>query len=187
MKPKYKPLVQMRGCCGPCAILWILLRRGFWVDQEKIAKELKTRVFKRDLKLFPEKMLTTGKKGDLGLPDIIGKDTYLVNRFLKKYKIPLRMTPFKISKVKNPKEFIVENLKKGNDIMVSFNWKGLEHKRGWGHIVVISEIDTRKDVVVLGDPGQNQPKFWKVKLNRLTKAMSSKYDGAERGFHIFSK
>ena len=187
VKPKYKPLVQMRGCCFPCSFLWILFRRGFWVDQEEIARELKTRVFKKDLKLFSKKMLLTRKMGDLGVPDIIGKNAYLAHKFLRKHRIPLKMTNLKIGRVKDPKGFIIKNLKKRNDIMLSFNWKGLGRKNNWGHIVVISELDTEKDIVVLGDPGYDRPKFWRVKLNRLVKAMSPKYDGVERGFHIFSK
>ena len=97
------------------------------------------------------------------------------------------MKPFKISKIENPKKFIVGNIKKGNDVMISFNWKGLGYKKNWGHVVVISEMDTKKDVVTLGDPSFNQPKFWKVKLSRLVKAMNPKHDSVERGFYIFSK
>ena len=96
------------------------------------------------------------------------------------------MIPFKISKVGNPKEFIIQNIKKGNDIMLSFHWRGLGLK-GMGHIVVLTEIDDKEDIITIGDSSLNQPKFWKVKLTKLVKAMSSKYDGCERGFYVFEK
>lgn len=178
----------MRWCCAACAILWILHRRGYWIEQEGIAKELKIRIPKKDFKLFKHKMLTTRVKKDYGAPNLIEKDAYLVDKLFRKYKIPLKMTPIKISKIKDPRKLIIENLKKGNDIMIAFNWKGLGHKGNWGHLAVISGIIEKEDpIIIIGDSSEKKPKFWKVKLSKLVKAMNGKYDKTERGFYIFSK
>jgi hypothetical protein len=184
--PPYKPLVQMKSCCLPCSILWILHRRGYWIDQEVIAKELRIRLPKRALSLFNEKMLVARRKGSTGACNIIGKDAYLVDDMFRKYRIPLKMTTFKISKVDNPEKFISDNMRKGNDIMLSFNWKGLGRKYNRGHVVVLSEISP-KNIITIGDPSQVNCKFWKVPLNRIVKAMGKEYDDNERGFYIFSE
>ena len=69
--------------------------------------------------------------------------------------------------------------------MFSFHWRGLGRKWNCGHVCVLAEFDTTRSVVTVGDPGQNTPKFWKVKLSRLIKAMSPEWDGHERGFYVF--
>jgi hypothetical protein len=186
LNPPYKPLVQMKLCCLPCSVLWILHRRGYWIDQERIAKELRIRLPKKDMKLFNEKMLLRKKRESPGACQIIGKDAYLVDRMFKNHRIPLKMTTFRISKVDDPKKFVTYNIRKGNDIMLSFNWKGLGGKHNRGHVVVVSEI-TPGGIVTIGDPSQVNSKFWKVPLSRIVKAMDSRYDGHERGFYIFSK
>lgn len=183
--PQYKPLVQMKYCCAACSILWILHRRGYWVDQEIIAKEIGIKIPKKFQKLFRVKMKTTRKRSEYGAPRLIAKDSHLVNRFLKKYKIPLKMTPFKISKIKDPKKFIIDNLKKGNDLMLSFHWRGLGKRWNWGHVCVLAEFDTARNIVTIGDPAYNMPKFWKINLHKLVRAMSSEWDGRERGFYVF--
>ena len=186
VNPPYKPLIQMRSCCLPCSILWILHRRGYWIDQESIAKELKLRFPKKAAILFNEKMLVAKKGQGIGAKNIIGKEAHLVGSLFRKHKIPLKMTTFRISKVGNPRKFILDNMRRGNDIMLSFNWKGLDRKHNQGHVVVLSEISP-KDILTLGDPSPMSANFWKVPLDRIIKAMGMEYDGCERGFYIFSE
>lgn len=186
VKSDYKSLTQMKWCCAACAVLWILHRRGYWVEQADIAREIKIRIPKKDLKLFSAKMAITRKRNDYGAPDLIGKDAFLINQFLKRHKIPLKMNSWKIGLIENPKKFIVENIKKGNDVMLSFHWRGLGLK-GKGHVAVLAEIDDKENTVIIGDSAINRPKFWKVKLDKLVRAMSAQYDHCERGFYIFEE
>lgn len=185
VNPNYKPLVQMRWCCAACAVQWVLCRRGFWVDQEIIAKELDTKIPKNLAKLFSTRLKTCKRKKDCGTMCFANKKSTLVNDFLKKYRIPLKHRTFLISEIKNPKEFLIENIKSGNDILLSFNWKGIGKRWNWGHIVLISEFNTKINELTLGDPSQENPKFWKIKLNKITHAMLPKWDKIERGFYIF--
>jgi hypothetical protein len=185
VSPPYKPLVQMRCCCLPCSILWILHRRGYWIDQESIAKELKIALPKKAIKTFNLKMRVAKRGQGTGACNIIGKDAYLVGKLFKKYSIPLKMTTFKISKIDDPKKFIEDNMKCGNDIMLSFNWKGLGYKCNRGHVVIVSEMS--KNALTIGDPSQVNKKFWKVPLEKIVRAMGKGYDGCERGFYIFSE
>jgi len=186
-KKPYKPLVQMPWCCAACAILWVLHRKGYWVDQEVIAKEIKIKIPAKEKNKFTVKLKTCRKEEDCGAPNIIGKEYNLINKFFKKHKIPFKHTPYKISKIKDVKQFIIDNLKKENDIMFSFCWRGLGKPWNWGHVVLLSEFDTKTNEILIGDPSPKHPKFWKAKLDKITHAMLPKWDKEERGFYIFSR
>jgi hypothetical protein len=188
IKPPYKPLVQLPWCCAAASIQWILHRHDYWVDQEQIAKEIRTRVPKRDINKFTTKMLTAKRPFDYGTRDIIGKDAYLVNDFFKRHKIPMHMVPHKIGTIRDVRDFLVTNLKAGNDIMLAFHSKGLGYKTGHGHVVVLAGLkEGKRPVAIIGDPSPTDPKFWEVRLDRLTKAMDRKWDGCERGFYVFGR
>ncbi|KPJ54961.1 hypothetical protein AMJ47_02750 [Parcubacteria bacterium DG_72] len=167
--------------CGCCAFLWVLHRKGYWIDQEEIAQRCNLRVPKRDLKKFTRKIKVAKSKKNVGTsPERM--HIYL-NRLLRAKRIPLIVEKYPISKIENPKEFVVNNLRVKNDIVVSFSCKPFrQYKFSWGHVCVISGFDLKKEELTLGDPGQNQLKYWKVSLKKITKAMDKKYDGSERGF-----
>jgi len=183
VKPPYKPLVQMPYCCGCCAFLWILNRRGYWIDQEEIAWFCKLKILKRDAKIFSRKMGIVKSKKDAGTsPE---KMNVYLNKMLKVKKIPLEVKKYFISQIENPKQLILENLKSGNDIMLDIACKPFrQYTFPGGHVCVVAEFNPAKEVLTLGDPGQRQPKFWKVSLKKIVKAMDKKYDGSERGFSI---
>lgn len=42
---RYQHLVEKPSLCGPTCLQMILLRRGIWIDQEIIAKEIGERGF----------------------------------------------------------------------------------------------------------------------------------------------
>jgi len=184
--PPYKPLVQMYHCCGPCSFLWILHRRGYWVDQEEIAWYCKLVIPKSAANKFTRRFKIAKKKEDEGTsPE---KMHIYLNKLLKDKKIPLKVEYYSINKVKDPKTLIIENLKAGNDIMLDFACKPFpEYKFHGGHVCVVAEFDTKKNILTLGDPAWARPKFWKVELDKITKAMDKKYDGHERGFWIVSE
>ena len=188
VNPPYKPLVQLPYCCGVCSFQWILFRRGYWADQEEIAWYCKLKILKKDSKKFVRKMRIAKSKKEWGTS--VEKFHIYANELLRKKKIPLKIEHHFISKIKNPREFVIKNLKAGHDIMLDFHWFGLGKKdKSWncGHACVISEFDSNKNILTLGNPSQNQPKFWKVSLNKIVKAMDKKYDGHERGFWIINK
>lgn len=185
VKPSYKPLVQLPYCCGCCAFLWILHRKGYWIDQEEIAWYCKLKIPKKEAKNFVRKMKIAESKKEVGTsPE---KMHIYLNKMLKDKKIPLKVEKYPISKIKNPKEFVVKNLKAKNDIMLDFSCKPFpKYKVSWGHVCVTAGFDTDKEILTLGDPSQLQPKFWKVSLKKIIEAMDKKYDGHERGFLIVS-
>lgn len=183
VNPPYKPLVQMTYCCGPCAFLWILHRRGYWVDQEEIAWYCKLKIPKKEAKKFVRKMRIAKSKKDDGTS--VEKLHIYLNKMLKDKKIPLSIEKYPISKVKDPKKLLIENLKTGNDVMFDFACKLFpQYQYHGGHVCVVAEFDPQKEILTLGDPGGSRPKYWKVNLKKIVKSMDKKYDGHERGFWI---
>ena len=185
IKPMYQPLVQMPYCCAACVLQWILHRRGYWVDQEIIAKELKIKIPKKHQKSFSVKLPLCKTAKDAGPTLGPLKDVKIINNIFKKYNICLTAKAYPISKIKNPQKIVIENLNVGNDLIAIFHWKGLKKKKwNWAHRTVVAEFNTKNNIVTLGDPGYDTPKYWKISLNKLIIAMNKKYDGWERGFYI---
>lgn len=186
--PPYKPLVQLRWCCAACCIQWVLFRRGFWVDQEEIARYIELKVPKYMAHYFTYPVKTTRKKKKMGTSVHIEKQT---NKMFREKKIPLKIEKYNYEKIKDYAKFIVNNLKKGNDIMLDFHWYGLGKRAksyNFGHVCVVAGIElNEKPTVILGDPSYNHPKYWKADLKRLVHAMDPKYDGYQRGFWIIKK
>ena len=86
-KPAYKPLIQMPWCCTACSMLWALHRRGYWVDQEIIAKDFDIKIPPEFKKIFSVKLKTRKKKEDCGALVFMDKKGTLIKKFLKKHKI----------------------------------------------------------------------------------------------------
>ncbi|UCD04569.1 MAG: hypothetical protein JSW73_02970 [Candidatus Woesearchaeota archaeon] len=185
VNPPYKPLVQMHVCCGVCSFLWVLHRRGYWIDQEEIAQACNLYILKKTANLFKLKMKITKSAKKEGVNfDKFHKDA---NKLLKKKKIPLKMEKYSISQIEDPKKFIIKHLKSGEDVMVNFACKALQLTCPSAHICVIAEFDTKNNILTLGDSSWTRPKYWKVKLDKMVKAMDKKHDGRERGFWVISE
>ncbi|HDZ54475.1 hypothetical protein LCGC14_0103110 [marine sediment metagenome] len=188
INPPYIPLTQQKLCCVPCAIQWILLRRGLkLVDQETIGNALGLMVPKKHKNLFISKV-KVGKKTPKRGWGTNETDGSKMNRFFKKHRIPLRAKKVFYSEIKDAAKLIIESLKKGNDLMPVTYMSIIEPKEKYGHALLISEIIlSKKPKVIVGDPRFLSKKFWEVDLDRLIKGMSKKFDGEERGIYIFTK
>ena len=182
VNPAYKPLVQLPWCCLPCALLWVLHRRGYWVDQEEIAKLFDVGIPKGVAHRFTRRMRIAKKPKDTGVgeTDVAG----LMNRLFKQKKIPLVAERHVVSSVKSPKKFVTEHLKAGHDLIVNISCRPFpKYKSRGGHGCVIAGINHSTGIVTLGDPGGRMPTFWKVHVSKLADAMLPKH-GRERGFWV---
>lgn len=157
------------------------------ISQDAIAQDLGVVIKPEDQRLFDIKMKTAKKlpKGKLGY----GVWTYKIPQFLKKRNIPLTVKKFYPSKIRDVKAFISDNLKDGNDIIVSFNVAAIarpESSVNYVHSVVVSSISIRnnKTIVTLGDPSYKHKKFFDVELEKLLDGMGIKY-GKEKSFKVF--
>ena len=183
IEPPYTPLTQQKFCCVPCAIQWVLLRRGLkLISQEDIGWELRLTVPPKYKKLFGKVRVSKKKpKGGYGTQ----AESRMV-KFFKKYKIPLKFEYYKISKIKDPLGLVIDNLKKKNDVIAITNLATFWPKRKFGHAMVISAVILgNKPGVILGDPSPRRPKFLIADFSKLIRGMSKKYDGCERGFWVF--
>lgn len=184
-EPPYFPLTEQQLCCVPCAIQWILLRRGLQlVEQEIIGKELGLTIPKKYQHLFLSKIKISEKPKDWGCQQT--EDN--INKFFRKYKIPLKVKKIPYSEIKNPEKLIAENIQKGNDVVLNAYMSAIKPKEKYGHFVLVSELILgKKPRVVVGDPDFISKKFWEADLSKFIKGMSKEFDGEERGIYIFSK
>lgn len=142
------------------------------------------KILKSYAKAFVRKMIIAKSKDDTGTSPY--KFHIYANKLLKAKRIPLTIQKYQVSQVKDPTQLIVKNLKAGYDVMLDFACKPFpeyEYDEG-GHVVVVSEFDTDKGVLTIGDPSWIHAKFWKVPLKKIVNAMDKKYDGFERGFWV---
>jgi len=175
MKSRYIPLTQQPFCCLPTCIQMILLRRKLkLLSQEEIGRELGLIVPKEYKKILP--LARTGKKPSSGWGTQASEKKFSINKFLKKFKYPLREKYFPLSKIKDVEKWLAKELKEGSDIMVCFNYKRLygEGNDG-GHISLIEKINYYNKTFTLIDPEGNVPKFRDVKIKKLVNSI--KYHG----------
>ena len=178
-KPPYKLVTQQPYCCVPACLSMILDRRKIkHKSQEEIGYELGLVVPEDKAHFFTK--VRTCKKSTTGYGTPARKKKYSVNNYFSKNKIKLKETYYQQDKIKDVKKFIIQNLQKGNDLIVCFNYRALYRPKdkesgGLGHISLIQSI--HDDIITLIDSVENVPNKRKVKLEKLTSAM--KYHGTK--------
>lgn len=180
---RYKHLVEKPSLCGPTCVQMMLLRRGVFIDQEQIAKELGAKILPGEQSSFSIKLELAKNPKDAGISLGEFSETKIKN-FFTKHKVPLLSEVFYIRKVKDVKRFIKENLTKGNDIMANFHMRYFDKKKNWGHFNLIEAINA--NTITFCDPWPENKSFWKTSIKGLVASMDKKIDGKERGFVVFS-
>lgn len=178
---KYKHLVEKPSLCGPVCLSMIFLRRGVWIDQEVIAKEIEATILPKEVDFFSIKLGTSKNSSDAGL-NLVDFDKSGVKKFFKKYELFPQVVY--ISEIKNVKHFINENMGKGNDLMANFHMGYFDKSKNWGHCNLIDEI--QGDSITFCDPWPQSKSYWSVTISDLAASMDKKIDGKERGFVVFS-
>jgi len=178
MKINYKHLNQKASFCGPASLQMILFRRGFWVDQEELAKKLKAKIRSKNKDKYVLDFEVDNK--DAGIPL---ENFSEIGGTLEECGLKAKVIFF--GDIENLKELITENLEKGNDIIVNFHRGHYDPKKNWGHYSLISSI-TENEIEIC-DPSYEDKSYWKTSIEDLIKAMSSETDGKERGLVIISE
>jgi hypothetical protein len=181
-KSRYIPLTQQPYCCVPTCLQMVLLRRKQrMMSQEDIGYQLGLTVPKSKKRLLPK--ARTGKRPDAGWGTQVGKPQYSINRFFEINNIPLKEEYITLQQIGNIKEWIAEQMKEDRDILVCFNHGKLYGGNAQGHVSIIDSIEN--DIVILIDPESNVPKYRKVKIDKLTKAIEFHAERTDRaGFWI---
>lgn len=184
VKRPYIHLVQKPALCGATCIQMILLRRGKFVGQEKLAFELGTKIYKNQKQLYgyPFGIVSEGSP-KYGLEFSKFGNNVRVKRVLHRHG--LRSKVYELSKIKDVESFIKQTLEKGQDLIVGFRFDPID-KRTFGHYALVTAFDTKKKQVELCDPYHQNKAQWSVSLKKLIVGMSAKWTGKERGFVVIS-
>jgi len=169
----------------------VMVRRGVdLVDQETIANELGLIVPDKDKHLYKD--ARTGPKPKAGYgTQVLTKefsDKYDINKFFKKYNIPLKFTHFYPSDKEDLTKQLLDLLSNDHDIAVSFSYGrlyGTDYLGG--HLSLVDEFDDDTGTVTLVDPERNVPKFREVSIDDLFKAIKHHGKQNAAGFWIFNK
>jgi hypothetical protein len=178
MKIKYKHLIQKPSFCGPTSLQMVLFRRGFWTDQEELAKKLKAKIRNKNKDKYTLDFEVDNK--DAGMPLERFSEA---NDLLDDCKLKAKVIFF--DEIENIKELITENLSKGNDIIINFHRGQYDSKKSWGHFALISAIEN--DEIEICDPSYEDKSYWKTSIEELMRAMSDEIDGKMRGIVIISE
>ncbi len=182
IKPAYKRIKQKPYCCVPACMKMILERRKIKNNsQDEIGYELGLIVPKEKADLFSK--VRAGKKPKAGYGTQVNK--YPINKFFKKYKIQLQEKYFPLSKIKDIKKFIEDNLKQGNDMIVCFDNKVAHGFGDYGHVSLIQGI--KENAITLVDPSKKMPARCKVALKKLIAAIKKRGVKHRAGFWVISE
>jgi len=167
INPKYKKIKQMPYCCVPACISMILDRHKIkHKSQEDIGYKLGLVIPEDKVRQF--KKAKTGKMPLAGYGTQIGKNRYSINNYFKNCKILLKETYYGPKDLISIKQFIEDNLKIGNDIIVCFNNEALFGSGNFGHVCLVQEINN--NIITLVNPENSRDKD-NVNLDNLIKAM----------------
>jgi len=180
---KYKHLVEKPSMCGPACLQMILLRRHIWIDQEIIAKEIGARIMPSEKEYFTLRFTVSKNPKNAGI-NLVDFNKKQVRDFFKKHQLKIKIEVIHISKIKDVKKFIKENLDKRNDLMVNFHMGYFDKSKDWGHFNLIDGI--KGDKITFCDPWPRNKSYWTTTISDLVAAMDKKTDGRERGFIVFS-
>ncbi len=183
LNPPYVPIVQERFCCVPACVFMILRRRRISdPSQEEIGWGLGLTVPKESAALFSK--VRTGKKPKAGWGTQIQAKQYSLGNYFRKNKIPLDSQYFFPKSEKDMESFATNQLERGNDLLVLFNYKKLYGGVDAGHASLIQGISNGK--VTLIDPERNVPKKRIVPLKQLWKSIQRHGKGKGGGFWAIS-
>lgn len=180
VKPAYVPFTQHRWCCVPTVLQMIFYRRGIPLrSQEDIGYELGLQVPEKD-KTFFNRVRVALKKPAAGYGTQAHTKGFSINDFFRKYKLNLTETLYGIEDIEDIKKFIIQNIKKGNDLILGFNDRKINPK-GWdgGHVCLLSSFDDKKEIVIFINPSTRVSNYQEIKLSKLLSAM--KYHGKSKG------
>jgi 23S rRNA A2030 N6-methylase RlmJ len=177
--PSYKHLVQKFDLCGPTCLQMVLLRRGFWVDQEELAHMMKTKILfeKKDIYLQPFEAVDESHPGRGS--DDLSFQAEEVREFLEGYGLQsLLHYPKSKDEIE---ELLHEAFDNDHDIIVNIKLSAFFPHRKTGHYLIIHGFNHNEGRVILLDPDFQNKKEWMCSLEDLEKAMSDEWDGKRRG------
>jgi hypothetical protein len=183
--PKYKPKTEKEFCCVPAVLQMIQERRGLeYGSQDEIGYQLGLIVPKEKAHLYPKAL--TGRMPKHGWGTQVSKRPYSINEYFKKNGYPLELTIHSAPKVEAAIKFIIQNIKKNNDIIVCYNSLLLFGSGDEEHVSLIEEIDPKNGEMTIIDPAIGVPKTRKVEMRELLPALKFRRTGGMGGLWVVS-
>ncbi len=181
----YRPFYQLPYCCVPATLQWILYRRKLDIlDQETIGAELGLRLPEKGRSRFKHpqiKFLASEPREGYGTQ--IEKKKYSINNFFRSHSIPLSISGQIIPK---DRENLISRFLFGQesnyDVILRYHTGIYGSEKGYGHFSLLIAYNSEKDTFTVGNP--ELPFFRVLSTEEVFTAISSKYDGIQRGLYF---
>jgi len=184
--PKYNPKTEKEYCCVPAVLQMIHDRRGLkYASQDEIGYQLGLIVPKEKVHLYSKAL--TGRMPKSGWGTQTNKKQYSINNYFVKNNLPLKLTIHSVQEIESVSKFVIQNLKKDNDIIICYNSQLLFGSGDIEHVSLIEGIDTENNELTIVDPAIGVPKIRKIKLSKLIQVLESYRISKIGGFWIVSR
>lgn len=184
----YKWIRQKPYCCVPACLSMVLDRRKIeHGSQEQIGYELGLTVPPGKEHLFNNVRVSDTPPTDAGYGTQVGNEQYSINNYFMNNNINLKETYYTLEGISNVKEFIFENIKENNDIIVCFNIKIIYEDEDYGHVCILESLDGDSITLVDSDTDKEDKQRVIVKLSQLIEAIIIHSQKNRGGFWVISE
>ena len=169
ISPKYNPKTEKEYCCVPAVIQMIQGRRGFnYASQDEIGYQLGLIVPTEKARFFTK--VRTGSMPKAGWGTQTSKKQFSINKYFERNNLPLKLTKYNPQKIKNISNFIIDNLRDNNDVIICYNSQILFGDGDIEHVSLIQEIEDDKLIII--DPAQKVLKVRKTTVKKLSDTLN---------------
>jgi len=154
---RYDPITEKAYCCVPSVLQMIQARRGVPImSQDEIGWELGLLVPPEIKSEFTK--VRTGPEPQAGYGTQTSKPEFSIEKYFDCNQLPLSITRFSPSSLKEMISNIEVALKQENDIVLCFNSQLLFGDGDIGHVSLIEEFNKENGHVTVIDPAIEAPK-----------------------------
>jgi len=188
IKPPYTHVAQKLSLCGSTCLEMILRRRGVKgkdVDQEQLALALGTTIpehipghYSLELPVAEDPL-----KASTDLSAFVGEP---IKDVFRRFNLKLETKIYYIDAIGDLGQFLENNLRQGNDILVNYIDVLGKSKGGAGHYALVSGKEGK--AATLCDPWEGNDNFYDVSIDDLAKQIDTIDPlGNRRGIVIFKE
>jgi hypothetical protein len=186
LNPGCTRIPQQKNFCLPTCLQIAMARGGTIVGQEILAYTIGVKISKKDKRLYTlDFEVREDRDPEVGFRFPNFKQER-AKEFLR--RMGYEVDAFKISEIRNLEEFIIKNIGQNNDQILNIHLWGIDQRRtNDGHYMLVDRYDDGTKKLTVCDPSPRYKALREIPLATIEEAMSSRYDGQERGIAVLKK